>query len=191
VALGFDAKLKNEIRRRDAAILQMKLAGDATGNIVSTQYSDLKGDLTAQMAPQTLISQHPWPSMLAGILAGFVSTLLLKSKFFPAPQKMAIVGAPPSAPQRVVVEVVGATHQKQPSPWKPILDAMMAGAPAVAAYAQKFMQGAHENGHGTTEAEQATQSFEASPPPVQTKPSGEPIPASISRRTAPPPHENS
>jgi hypothetical protein len=181
VVLGFDARLTKEIRRRDAAVLQMKLAGDATGNIVSSQFSDLKGDLKTQLKPENLITQHPW-----------ISVILMKSKFFPAPQRMSIVGAPPSAPQRVVVEVVGTTHQKPVSPWKPILDAMMAGAPAVAAYAQQFMQGAHENGHGTSEmgAEQP-QSVEGSTPSTQAKPAGAPLPASISRRTAPPPRENS
>ena len=192
MALGFDARLKKELRRRDAAVLQMKLAGDATSSIFSQKVDELKGDLKTQMAPENIISQHPWTSMLVGVLAGAVSMIFLKSKFFPAPQQLAIVRGGIPAPQKVVVEVVGATQQKPASPWKPILDAVMAGAPAVAAYAQQFMQGAHENGHGTAEvgAQQAPQAVEQQSTPG-SKPQGGSFPASISRRTAPPPRENS
>src|SRR5258707_896195 len=129
MALSYNERMREEVARRDAALLRMKMAGNQTTTLIGTKIKSAKAglnqkldDIKAKVSPDNIIREHPWGAVLAALGAGLLAVPLLRSYFKPPkPPQTHIVSAAPN--QKIVVEVVGAKPQGGgQSIWKPLID---------------------------------------------------------------------
>lgn len=184
MGITYDSRLKEEICRRNAGLEKMRLACAASQDTIKDQATSLKEDY----APQNIVRRNPLYTLLGALIAGGAAAILIKKVFFAFKVKRQAVAA--GDPQRVVVEVKGAHEPKVKhghTAWKEIFDAAMAGIPAVAAFVQQHLSEnkAPHNGGASAEHTEAPAAVGAS----TEKKTSPPFPASISRRSAPPPRE--
>src|SRR5258708_24970136 len=138
--MSYNKRMQEEIARRDAALLRMKMAGNQTTTLIGAKIETAKAGfnqkldtIKSKVSPENIIREHPWGAVLSALGAGLLAVPLLRSYFKPPkpPQREQthIVSATPN--QRIVVEVVGAKPQGGGhGSWKPLIDAMLLGLPA-------------------------------------------------------------
>lgn len=177
---SFTSCLRQEIRRRDAALAKMRAACESTWGTVQNA-----GFSTRELTPRAVVRKHPWAAMLGALALGFGLTVIAR-RLLNASHNSERAGE--QAPQRVVVHVDGADAGKKDlnRAWTDLFAAALHGLPVFAAFVQG-LQAVPQRETGRAPSSNDAPKVAAA---VSEKTSGAEFKASISRRTAPPPRES-
>ena len=171
--ISFDQRLKAQITRRDQALKRL----ESEGRMARARVSETVEQVGAQVSPAKFVRAHPWGAFLGAAATGLALAALWRAWISAAAKPQPVIQAGGPAPQKVVIEVVGAERQRTSVVDGPLLQALVAGMPVALAFLRTHFAGAAGDG-AANPGVAASHTVEHG--------NGGSHPA-ISRRTAPPP----